>query len=246
MADISVAPVRPVNVITVLLQGLRQVEALKQAQQQRAFLSAQQNYLAPVASTPNGLNAFNDHQATARPGSTQIDPYTGEAISVGTTPMVTSDQSAIAALQRVRPQLTDVLQQLPAFQSGWKNTMTNLQGLSNRWLGSHFSAPSERAQGQASLESAPESLLKAYGLRPSEYALAVMKKTIAPHSGESSQGYRQRVVNKLKELSEYEQQSAQRLQAGIDLSALTRTPVNTPSDAILAEIQRRQQAGKWP
>ncbi|OGO93509.1 MAG: hypothetical protein A3F10_05655 [Coxiella sp. RIFCSPHIGHO2_12_FULL_42_15] len=172
-------------------------------------------------------------------GGTFFNPQTGQAISTDTTPMTTSDQTAVSAVQRVTPQINNIMQKLPQFQSGWKNLSTNLQGVSNRWLGSHFSAPSERASGLASLETAPEALLKAYGLRPSEYALHVMKKTIEPHPGETGDGYRQRILDTLNQLNEFQDQSTTRLREGIPLE-----PISHKS-ALLAEIARRKKSGIW-
>lgn len=257
VATPQVLPVQPVNVMQALYGNLNQIEALKKSQQQRALLAAQTNALNH-RSALNALNALggmlsgadgNSARTSRSAGTTQIDPFTGEAISYGTTPMVTSDQTAIAAVDRVMPQLNNLIDKLPQFQSGWKNLKTHAEGLSNRWLGTQYPAPSERAEGLAQLASVPESLLKAYGLRPSEYALKVMRETVAPHTGESPEGYRQRILGKLAELQEYKAQSTNRLRDGIPLNAAMQG-VNAPiaatqADPIAQEIERRKRAGIW-
>lgn len=184
----------------------------------------------------------NPLMGSARSGSggTYINPQTGQTVSTDTTPMATSDQSAISAVDRVTPQMTNILQTLPPFQSGWKNMLTNMQGFSNRWLGSNYGGPSIRASGLASLETAPEALLKAYGLRPSEYALRVMKETIKPRSGETSAGYQQRIGDTLNQLGDFKGQSKAHLRQGIDVTK------NEENDPIAAEINRRKQVGQWP
>lgn len=175
-------------------------------------------------------------------GGTYINPQSGEAISTDTTPMATMDQSAISAVQRVMPQINNIIQKLPQFQSGWKNLLTNAQGLGNRWLGGNFKGPSERASGFASLDTAPEALLKAYGLRPSEHALKLMRKTIEPSPGETPQGYRSRIIDTLNQLNEFQQQSMSHLKSGVPLNKPHQI---APDNAVLAEINRRKKQGSW-
>ncbi len=150
-------------------------------------------------------------------GGTFIDKTTGKIISTDTTKQAAFDQSAIAAIERIKPQIERIANTLPQFQQAASRGAATLQGWANNYLNANYQLPSDWASGKAALESAPEGLLKAFGLTTTDQSLNMMRKIIEPVPGESKNGYKTRVINAMKEFSGFAQESRDRLAKGIQV-----------------------------
>jgi hypothetical protein len=169
-------------------------------------------------------------------GGTYVNPKTGEIISTNTNKMATTDQTTIAAIDRVNPQINRILKTLPQFQKASRQGQAYAAGLANTFFGADYKLPSELAAGHAALESAPEALLKAFGLNTTDQALTMMRKTVEPAKGESANGYKERVLEQLKEIKMFQDQSKNRLANGISLK--------TSNDPQTAHQQSAQASGQ--
>jgi hypothetical protein len=152
-------------------------------------------------------------------GGTYIDPITGKKISTDTNSMTSTDQNSLAGAQRVTPIINEIIQTLPQFQTAKQRGIEKVEGVSNALLGTDYQKPSELALGEADISMAAEGLIKAYGLRVSDQALNMMKDAIKPKFGESPNGYKNRLVNTLNKISEFEGQSKERLSEGSEVTA---------------------------
>ncbi len=150
-------------------------------------------------------------------GGTYTNPATGEVISTPTSRQAFMDQQTIASVGRVIPQIDRILKTLPQFQKVSQRGAAYLQGVSNSLLGTDYRLPSKLAEGKAALESAPEALLKAFGLNVTDQSMQMMQATVKPVQGESAEGYKHRIVEQLKEIKMFEDQSKGRLASGITL-----------------------------
>lgn len=172
-------------------------------------------------------------------GGTYVNPTNGGVISTDTMENTTTDQRTIAALQRVAPQVERLMQVLPQFQHANTNTQAFIQGLSNTYLGTDYRLPSEKAEGHAILNAAPESLLKAYGLNVTDDSMKSMRAMIEPGKGESPEGYRDRLTRNLAEMQMFGDQAKVRLANGNVLKAATGTNVDM-KDASTDQIPSSQ------
>lgn len=148
-------------------------------------------------------------------GGVYVDPKTGKTIVTNTPKNQTQDQTTISSMQRVTPQIDTLLKVMPQFQSATTQAQKGLEGFSNKYFGTNFSLPSEFATGQAQLAAAPEALMKAYGLNVTDESLKTMRQTIQPMSGESPQGYKNRILETLVHLKSMEGQAKSRIADGM-------------------------------
>jgi hypothetical protein len=148
-------------------------------------------------------------------GGTYVDTQTGKTISTDTNRQTSMDQATITGIKRVMPQIDVLVKNLPQFQRATTQAASYLEGVSNKYFGTNFNLPSKYAEGVAKLESAPEALIKTFGLQSTDQAVDMMKATIKPKDGESPAGYKARVLRALQELKLFEEQSKDRLANGI-------------------------------
>ncbi len=190
--------------------------------------------LLQAAQTPTDVNGFvkNPMMGPARggQGGTYVNQQTGETISSDTSKNTTTDQLTIAALQRVDPQVKRLMEVMPQFQQAGTAAKSYTQGLSNKYLNTDYKLPSERAEGEAILKAAPESLLKAYGLNVTNESLKSMEDMIKPGDGESPDGYRARLTRNLAEMEMFGEQAKLRLANGTTIKT-PKTTQNSNSNA---------------
>lgn len=147
-------------------------------------------------------------------GGTYVDPKTGKVISTDTNRQTSLDQQAIGAIERAKPQIEELANTLPQFQTAAMKAKTGMEGLSNNYLGTNFELPSTAARGKALLQSTPEALIKAYQLNSTDEMAKMVRAIIEPIPGESAYFYKQRVYKSLGDLKLFEGQSKARLANG--------------------------------
>lgn len=135
-------------------------------------------------------------------GSLIPDPNNpGGTISVPTEKTKTASQNAINAAKRVEPQLQRLADQASPFLSatgmigktaeqGWNYLFPHHAGL----------LPTKYADFQSTLKAAPEALVKAYGLSPTNETIQRMQEVIEPVVGETGPQYKERILRSLENL----------------------------------------------
>jgi hypothetical protein len=151
-------------------------------------------------------------------GGVYRDPQTGQIISTDTNRMVTNDQTAIAAVERIKPLIDTLIKNQPQFQHATTQAKSHLQGVANKYFGASYDLPSQKAEGGASINIMAEGLMKALGLPSTNEALDMVKSAVTPVSGESEKGYRDRLNRQVKEIVNFQSQSRNRLLNGIPLN----------------------------
>lgn len=174
-----------------------------------------------------------------KPGETFVDPNTGALVSSPTNETRTAAQNAINAAKRVEPQLQKLADAAGPFlsaggmiknqaQRGWNLVFPNKAG----------DLPTKYAEFQSLLQSAPEALVKSYGLRPTNETIERMQKVIEPYVGETKEQYKNRIVNQLESLRrEQVGVSQQQLGAGFPIND------NNPTAQALQNSPSAQQEG---
>lgn len=179
-----------------------------------------------------------------KPGEGMVDPSTGDIISVPSSETVTASQAAIAAAKRVEPQLKRLAEAAKPFQSLSGQGKLGIQSVYNALVNpspqNAAKLPTQHAEFQSLLETAPESLLKTYGLKVSEYALTAMKESIKPKFGETGIQYEQRILNQLQRLKDE--------QVGTSNEVLSRgfTVEKGNKQAAKSASQESSADGTWP
>lgn len=151
-------------------------------------------------------------------GGTYTDPTTGQQFTTDTTKNITTDQQAIAAIDRVKPLLNSVGDNLAPFQTLAGQGQLRTGQLANLF-GANSATANQYAKGQADLKMASESLLKGWGLNVTNESLETMQEAVKPRWGESPQGYKNRIATTLTQLQENQRQAAGRLKGGTNLDA---------------------------
>lgn len=168
-----------------------------------------------------------------KPGTSFYDPQSGNIISAPTNETVTAAQNSINAAKRVEPQLEKLADAAGPFlsaggivgnqfQRGWNLVFPNKAG----------KLPTQYAQFNSLLQSAPEALVKSYGLRPTNETIDRMQKVIEPYMGETKDQYKARILSQLEALrTEQIGVSQQQLSQGFNLGGGQQpapvSPVNT-------------------
>lgn len=127
----------------------------------------------------------------------------GQPVSIPTESTKTSMQSSINAAERVAPQLEKLSDLAAPFLS--------LKGIAENQLdralnlmdpGGQRKLPGQYARYQSLLKSAPESLVKSYGLNPTNKAIHRMEQVIEPYLGETAKQYKSRMLDQLNSIKE--------------------------------------------
>lgn len=150
-------------------------------------------------------------------GGTYFNPLTGQTTSSDTTANTTLDQQTAAAIQRVSPLLDQLSNNLAPFQTAKGYAGLKLgQALNFSGLGKS-QTPNDYAIGQEALKVAPESLIRAFGLRVTNEALQRMEDAVKPVFGETPDAYKARITNTLAQLQENQTQAQGRLRSGMNV-----------------------------
>lgn len=163
------------------------------------------------------MSGYN--QQIPDPGKTYQDPNTGQVISAPTARTATALQTSITAAKRVAPQLERIANHAAPFMTLGGEANTFYQRGKNYAFGGKSELPSQYANFQSELKAAPESLVKAYGLNPTNETIERMASVIEPLRGETAETYKQRILTTLDNIkNEQEKQPEGQLYGGINVS----------------------------
>lgn len=168
-----------------------------------------------------------------KPGSTFVTPQ-GKIISSPTEPTRTTTQQSLIGIKNAIPLLKDIAEQgRPFLETGGKLKLigSQLAGLISQFGGMDIPEPilkelglnrqmiSNYARWRSNIEKVPETLIKALALPQDQVALNKLSKIVEPLSGETSEGYANRVIEEAKNLSEERLPTYQNvLKGGLPLS----------------------------
>lgn len=165
-------------------------------------------------------NPMFGSQKSGAGGTYQIRDENGNIRTVSTPTNAVSafNQRAIGSIDKIQPMIEDMTKQLPQFQSPKTKALEKLQGYSNTFLGTDYRLPSVKAAGIQNLKMSTEGLIRAAGLQPTVEALKMMNEAIEPQPGESANGYKNRLVNTLKNIKKEQEQFKEAQRVGYDVS----------------------------
>lgn len=167
-------------------------------------------------------------------GGTYYNPFTGQTTTTDTSSNTTLDQRTVAAIQRVQPLINSLSNNLAPFQSAEGVGKLNFARGMNYLFPDAFNSlapnlaqlPSMNAAGEQALQTAPESLLRAFGLPVTNESLTRMEYAVKPRFGETKQQYQQRLTNTMAELQQNAMQSNQRLKYGMNVDNNNTSKIN--------------------
>jgi hypothetical protein len=168
-------------------------------------------------------------------GGTYTDPVTGQSYSTDTTPNTTLDQRTVASIARVKPLIESLSNNLAQFQSASGQSQLGIgralnylsPSLANSFAPGWAALPGQYAAGHQALRTAPEALLRAWGLPVTNESLERMEDAVEPVFGETKQQYQQRLTDTMTQLQQNADQSAGRLKAGTTVSNQSTSPANS-------------------
>lgn len=189
-------------------------------------------YLDKTAQGSNGVSIFNDPEtgqsfvqvggssSKGKGGAgTFVNPQTGETRSLPGTAATNKLQQRIIGEEQLKPIFDQITENVPQFQSGWKDLQKSAEGLSNTWFGGEYQLPSDFAAGRAGLTKAGESLVNLFGLNANAHNLEKANSILQPIKGEASGPYKQRVLNEMTAFAKSKGISSNILEHGIQLSS---------------------------
>lgn len=185
----------------------------------------------------------------------------GNVTSELTTPNKTAVQNRKIGDDIVKPFIDQIVANVPQFQTHQKRAQTAISGIFNQfgagnWLdkqglakkaGLNSALPSQLATGQSAIINSTEGLLKALGLRPTDQQTAMIQKALAPQPGESEKGYRARVLNFARTLSNNTNQSQKLLATGLNTGVNIngpQTPMSIDDQIASAEAALARKGGQ--
>lgn len=137
---------------------------------------------------------------TQKPGTTFATPQ-GDVISSPTEATRTAAQTAIGAAERVMPQLTEISDAAGPFLTLGGMGNLGYQAISNMLSpDEQKKLPTQYARYKSLIKSAPEALVKAYGLNPTNETIDRMEKIIEPFYGETKDQYKNRILQTLESI----------------------------------------------
>lgn len=166
------------------------------------------------------------------PGVPYFDSKTGQIISAPSVRTSAVVQQQLLGAQRVQPQLERIANEWSPFLD--LKGKAQLQGarignlvgssvspetLKSFGLSPSSDLPSRYAKAMATTKTAPEALVKAYGINPTNETLNRLQEVIEPLVGENKEGYTHRIQQELAEIKqEQEALSAKALSSGFNVT----------------------------
>lgn len=199
-------------------------------------------------------------QSPFSPGTLIPDPNNpGGVISVPTSRTATTVQTQLLAAKRVEPQLERLADEWAPFMDLKGKTkllgarVGNLFGsflpkgtLESVGLSGDSDLPSKYAKAKSTTLTAPEALIKAYGLNATNETLERLQKAIEPLLGENKEGYKERVKNTLEEIrQEQAGLSQQSLSGGFSIPSSQKTENATQTPAIQQPQSNINESDKY-
>lgn len=175
--------------------------------------------------------------ARGNQGAVSQNLATGESSISDTSNMVTRDQKALAASQRLTPLINDLAKTYPAIATGWGRLKVKGAEAGNNWLGQESKLPSEAARFKEKSTIISEGLINEYGLNATGENRIAMEEAIRPFSGESAKGYAGRLKDLQAVINNNDYNTASRLLNGIMLN-----PYITDYKALAEHLAKGGQA----
>lgn len=183
-------------------------------------------------------------QTPYKPGSAIPDPNNpGHVIYTPTQPTSTAIQTQLLGQERVAPQIERLATIWGPFMDvhGMSELTKGRIGeafgrtvspdtLKSFGLEANPDLASQYAEAEATVKTAPEALVKAYGLRPTNETLSRLEKAVVPIWGESADTYKDRMFRTLEQLrTEQGAPSKEALQSGFSSAPIS--PISQPQSA---------------
>lgn len=150
-------------------------------------------------------------------GGTYVDQGTGQVVSTDTSTQSSRDQRTIAGSDNMQAYLNK-LTTLPQYSTLKDQASLGAQKLSNYVMGSNYDAPSKQAEAEAAITSSAEGFINSFGLNATNENVNKAADIMRRKTGESNQGYKQRLQNQLSDFVAQERRAKDRLASGTDVT----------------------------
>jgi hypothetical protein len=179
-----------------------------------------------------------------------IEDTSGQPRSVPTESTKSAAQSSINAAERVAPQiekLADLAAPFLSFQGKAQHHIQRLLNLADPT--GQRELPTKYAEYRSILKAAPEALVKAYGLRPTNETIERMQQVIEPYNGETKEQYKERMVRQLESIKQEQIGiSKKNLAEGFPLGEESKTSSgakNLAKGLELPEFESKEKFREW-
>jgi hypothetical protein len=170
------------------------------------------------------------------------DAKSGKMISAADPAVVQQAQQGLSGLQRIDPLIRRLAIEQAPLQSGWTRLLSDVESAQNQYgpkglssmlpqieqqypdIAKQFNLtglglPTLKARADSDLATAPEQLIRIYGLRPGKNTTQELSKIIEPAEGETGDQYTQRLMEKIGQMQQEEGAPyKQQLGQGFDLT----------------------------
>ena len=220
-------PAPVMNNLEKALEGTKRIiqkygENSPEAQQAKAYvqrISQGSNGVTVGVDPDTGLPLVQIGGSGGRgsPGGKLYQTQNGEILAQPTGAQATNLQGRVVGAETVEPFINEVAETLPQFQNPKTKATSFAQGLSNAFLGSNYSLPSQQASGKAALKEASEGMLKSFGLNATGANREAMEEILTPTFGESPEGYKQRVTQQAEAFAKNKDYAKKSLRRGVSI-----------------------------
>lgn len=138
----------------------------------------------------------------------------GNIVARPTTAQMTRLQKIASGEENLDQYFTEAFNNLAQFQDPIQNITEKSQEFSNKYFGTDFKLPSQKAYGESSLKTSAEGLLNIMGITGGEKNVEEMNNILKPRSGESANGYLERGKKQLQKYAEAKLRGLQKMSAG--------------------------------
>jgi len=188
----------------------------------------------------NGGNALNAPSSMMglRPGTTFVDPTTGQIMSNPTTGSTNYMQRAILASQQLQPLLGEIAEgQAPYL--GAKGNATHAVDAVRNYLGvgsdDSLGRQNKYTTSEANLNVATEIMLKAFGLNSTHENFKAMRDVVQPRRGEDPENFKKRLSGEAERLQQRQMQYQNALSGGYALNQNPPLPLSAQESEKLSQ-----------
>lgn len=238
------------NYLSSLVGNTTQAAPNINGQQANQAQKTQGTPLLPVSqgNAVGGTITAKYNQTPFKPGDLVWDSQNKKIISNAEPAVIQQAQQGLSGLQRIDPLIRRLgIEQFPG-QSGWTNLLSDIEAKQNKWgpkaLNNFFpqfqtqypdiakqfnlsglALPTLKARAESDIATAPEQLIRIYGLRPGKNTTQELSKIIEPGDGETGDQYTQRLMEKISQMQDEEGAPyKQQLNSGFDVTNSNGTP----------------------
>lgn len=193
-----------------------------------------------LAGYQNGGNALNapSPMMGLKPGTTFIDPATGQTMSKPTTGSANYMQRAILAIDQLEPLLNGIGEGQAQYL-GAKGNATHAIDAVRNYLGlgneESLNRQNKYTSSDANLNVATEIMLKAFGLNSTHENFKAMRDVVQPRKGEDPENFKKRLADEAGRLRERQMQYQNALSKGYTLNQNSPLPLSAQESAKLSQ-----------